>query len=411
MTREKISIHLARSLAINPQFSFLKNSQLNPKELTVNIIEKLGYIQIDTLHVVQRAHHHTLWTRNKKYSPDILNELLSNERRVFEYWGHAASYLPMKDYRYYLPKMATFKNPEKKWTKDRLERYGHLLDPVLKRIRDEGALGTKDFEATGDKRKGIWWDWKPAKAALEILYWQGKLMVSRRDKFQKIYDLPERVLPDWVDKTMPSQEEAGRFFVKRALVSYGIASKKDIINHIQVIPRNVIEKSLQSMVDEQTVSIVTVDTIPKLEFYVLPDVLENSGSRHNNSRDVHILSPFDNMVILRDRIRKLFGFNYTIECYVPSAKRHYGYFVLPILYGKRFVGRMDSKADSKTKIFNINNLYFENSFRKSESFLNKFAKKIAAFALFNRCTIIYSNSKINQSVLQELIKRSNKYLN
>ena len=411
MTKENISIHQARSLAIQPQFSFLRNSQKNPKELTTCIIEKLGYIQIDTLHVVQRAHHHTLWTRYKKYTPDILNELLSEDRRVFEYWGHAASYLPMKDYRYYLPKMATFMNPEKKWMNDRMERYGHLLDPVLNRIRDEGALGTGDFEPVTDKKKGIWWDWKPAKAALEILYWQGKLMVSRREKFQKIYDLPERVLPDWVDKTMPTQDEAGRFFVKRALVSYGIASKKDIINHLQVLPRKVIESSLQSMVDEQSVYTVTLDTSSKMDFYVLPDVLENSEFSSVNSRDVHILSPFDNMVILRDRIQKLFGFEYTIECYVPAAKRKYGYFVLPIMYGKRFIGRMDSKADSQTKIFNIHNIYFEESFKMSESFLNKFAKKLALFALFNRCISIQNNSKINTSALQKLIYQSNIQMN
>jgi hypothetical protein len=165
------------------------------------------------------------------------------------------------------------------------------------------------------------------------------------------------------------------------------------------------------MVDEQSVSIVTVDTIPKIEFYVLPDILENSNISFAKSRDVHILSPFDNMVILRDRIRKLFGFDYTIECYVPFAKRQYGYFVLPILYGKRFIGRMDTKADSKTKIFNINNLYFEKSSQLSEFILNKFAKKLAIFALFNRCTTIYNNSKINQPVLKELIKRSNEYIN
>jgi uncharacterized protein YcaQ len=149
----------------------------------------------------------------------MLDELLAVDRTIFEYWGHAASYLPMQDYRFYLPRMQSYFNPTGKWERDIYQKVGHMLQHVLERVRAEGPLTSKSFEPPpGEKREG-WWDWKPAKVALELLFWRGELMIAERRNFQRVYDLTERVLPDWVDRTVPDDEQLGQFLVRRALTT------------------------------------------------------------------------------------------------------------------------------------------------------------------------------------------------
>ncbi len=162
------------------------------------MVEKLGYVQIDTINVLNRAHHHTLWTALPHYESQDLHRAQAEEKRIFEYWGHAMSYLPMHDYAIPSPYKQHFSSPYGHWARERLERYGHIMEPTLQRIREEGPLASKDFlsEET-DRKAGTWWDWRPVKMALELLFWQGKLMVAERRNFQKVFDLPDRVLPDW----------------------------------------------------------------------------------------------------------------------------------------------------------------------------------------------------------------------
>ena len=131
-------------------------------------IAQLGYIQIDTIAVIQRTHHHTLWARLPDYHPDMLHTLQTKNRSVFEYWGHALAYLPMQDYRYFLPRIENFQNSRSRWIKERREKAAPAMQPVLKRIREEGPLGAKDFEAPPNKKSGNWWDWKPAMVSIWI---------------------------------------------------------------------------------------------------------------------------------------------------------------------------------------------------------------------------------------------------
>ncbi|MBA7698532.1 hypothetical protein ES703_107210 [subsurface metagenome] len=190
----KISSALARRLPLHSQLLDGRTKLPKGKEGIAQAIEKLGYVQIDTIAVINRAHHHTLWTRRPDYSPAMLDELQAKDRRVFEYWGHAASYLPMKDYRYYIPRMRAFPWGDG-WIKRMHERHKDVMKDVLERITKEGPLGSADFKAPDGKKRGAWWDWKPAKTALELLMWRGDLMVTERRNFQRIYDLTERVLP------------------------------------------------------------------------------------------------------------------------------------------------------------------------------------------------------------------------
>ena len=379
------------------------------KEGVARIIEKLGYVQIDTISVIQRAHHHTLWTRRSDYKPETLNQLLAEDRRVFEYWGHAASYLPMTDYRFYLPWKRRFLNPHDKWIKVPLEKYGHLMKPLLERIRKEGPLSSADLESGPGKRPRVWWDWKPLKVAMELLFWRGELMITARRNFERVYDLTERVLPDDVDTTFPSEEELGQFLVRRALSAYGIADEGEIRKHLNVADDDTFSKGLGSLIDAGEIIPVEVKDIENKGFYALKQNLESGSKLRKASAPLHLLSPFDNLIIQRSRLRRLFGFDYALECYTPPARRKYGYFVLPILWGEQFAGRLDPKADRKAKTLIIKNLVFESAWVNDEELMTCLVAKLWDLARFNNCDKIkimkVSPAKIKKE-LERQAKRS-----
>lgn len=381
-----LSSDQARRLILNLQMLRGNSETSAGKHRTASIIENLGYVQIDTISVVQRAHHHTLWTRYSGYHPDMLHQLQAVDRTIFEYWGHAASYLPMSDYRYYTHRMKNFSDPMHKWAKDRLEKCGHLMDEVISRISKEGPLGSKDFKSNPDVKRQQWWDWKPAKTALELLFWRGDLMVTRREKFQRIYDLTERVLPEGTDTSLPHEDELGCFLVRRAMRAQGISTLNDIVRHIHAAGREVVKSAVESLREEK--EIVQVSVEGDSSYYALTQQLEDLTESSRESGTVHILSPFDNLIILRDRTSRLFNYDYTLECYTPKSKRQYGYFVLPVLWGTEFIGRLDPKADRKRSILILRNLQFEEGFDEWEKFLPAFAAKLTDFARFNNCNSI-----------------------
>lgn len=365
------------------------------KEGVAQTIEKLGYIQIDTIAVIERVHHHTLWSRRADYKPEMLHELQVKDRRVFEYWGHAMSYLPMSDYRYYLPKMCNFENPKSKWAQFSLEKCSYLMQPVLERIRQEGPLSSKDFKPLPGTKQGNWWDWKPAKVALEMLLWKGDLMITERRNFQKVYDLTERVLPENIDTSIPTNDEIGQFLVRRALSAYGVAQEKEICNFlqpqadrdsdIQAASSDDISKSLHDFIDTGEVVPLKITGDNNANYYALSETISKSARFRKIRPRVFILSPFDNLIIQRQRIKNLFGFEYALECYVPAARRKFGYFTLPILWGENFVGRLDSKADRKKETFIVRKLALEPDLKTMDEFILFFANKLAEFARFNQC--------------------------
>ena len=231
---ETISQKTARRLVLHAELLDGRPPLAKGTAGVAQTVGHLGYVQIDTISVIERAHHHTLWARVPGYKPEHLHRALAVERSVFEYWGHAASYLPMTDYRFYLPMMSGFYDPKNAWYRGWGERYGAYLEPVLRRIREEGPLAARDFENLAARGQGPWWDWKPAKAALEMLFWRGELMVRERRGFERVYDLTERVLPAGTDTRLPGPGELGRFIVSRALTALGVASEKEIREYIRI---------------------------------------------------------------------------------------------------------------------------------------------------------------------------------
>ncbi|MGB3948791.1 MAG: crosslink repair DNA glycosylase YcaQ family protein [Bacteroidia bacterium] len=350
------------------------------KNKTIDVITNLGYIQIDTLAVIARAHHHTLWSRLPNYKEEELNDLMT-KKLVFEYWSHAASYLPMSDYRFSLPRKKMYADGKSHW----FEQDKKIKKYVLDRIKAEGALQSKDFEF---KRQGPgnWFEWKPAKKALEQLFMEGKLMVANRKGFQKIYDLTERIVPSGTNTTLPNAKEYAQHLVSKTIQAHGIVSENEIL-----YMRNDLKTDVNNLLKEQLKAGVLLEV--KIEgdnksYYTTASTLEKLNKKSNSEKTVHLLSPFDNMVIQRKRLQSLFNFDYGIECYLPEAKRKYGYFSLPVLFDNQFVARIDPKADRLSQIFHIKSIHFEKGFKPTDEFNRIFAKKLKSFALFNGCNSI-----------------------
>jgi uncharacterized protein YcaQ len=259
-----------------------------------------------------------------------------------------------------------------------------LIQQVLKRVQQEGALLARDFADTRTGRKE-WWDWKPAKRALEQLFMQGELMVTRREGFQKVYDLPERIIPDWVDTTEPTLDEYADYLIDNTIRAHGFATVKSMVYLRKGKSlRHAIDLRLQAKLEDGHVLKLELDNDNVI--YVLPELLDKPTPR--SSKSVRILSPFDNAIIQRQRGQSVFQFNYLIECYVPAPKRQFGYFCLPVLYGDSFVARVDCKAHRKQGLFEIKSIHYETNFIPNEDFTKAFSSAIDSFSKFNGCSDI-----------------------
>ncbi len=334
-------------------------------------IEQLGYIQIDTISVVQRAHHHVLWSRVPGYQPAMLDKLVQ-DKQVFEYWFHAAAYLPMSQYRYALPRMQAIKSGEKHWFANTDRK---LMTGIVQRIESEGPLMARDFADNNSGQNG-WWEWKPAKQALEQLFMEGELMVVERRGFQKVYDITRRVLPEGIDLTVPGIHEQARYLIDTAIRSHGFATLKSFTYLRKGTDlRDAVKEQLQQLLEEN--ELIEAELPCGTTVYCDPQMT----SRKRPESRVVILSPFDNCIIQRERCQKTFGFDYQIECYVPARKRKFGYFCLPLLYKDQLVGRIDCKADRKTAVLHIKSLHLEALV--DEAFYPHLAESINDFMQFN----------------------------
>lgn len=340
-------------------------------------INHIGYVQIDTISVVERAHHHVFHTRVPGFKPAMTHKMLL-DGDIFEYWTHAAAFLPINDFRYSLPYKQAIKSGQVHWYKNPDRK---LMKELMVRIHSDGPLRSRDVDTSIRKRAG-WWDWKPAKKALEQLYMEGDLMVSKREGFQKTYDLTERVLPSHVNTHRPNMEEFAAYLLDQQLRCHGLVS----IKGLTYLRRNTaLRNAVKALVEEKLAQDNLVQVrIKNGEVFVMEtDTLERPLPRLNNH--LLILSPFDNSVIQRDRLKALFQFDYQLECYLPAAKRRYGYFSLPLLYRDVFIGRMDCKNHRKRNHLEIKLLYFEQHDFDEDSILSAFTDALKRFCQFQHC--------------------------
>jgi uncharacterized protein YcaQ len=252
---------------------------------------------------------------------------------------------------------------------------------VYDRIKAEGALQSKDFE---HKRTSAanWYEWKPAKRALEQLFLEGRIMVSKRQGFQKVYDLTERVLPPDVNTAFPSPAEHAEYLIQTAIRAHGIVSEKEITYLLRDV-KEPVSKTIKKLLKEG--SLIEVPVKGSADTYLTKSQKFEETKKIKKDNTIHILSPFDNMVIKRKRLQALFNFDFMIECYLPEPKRKYGYFSLPILAGNSFIGRFDPKADRTTKTFYLKTVFFEPEFKPTKEFNEAFAFRLNEFAEFNGC--------------------------
>jgi uncharacterized protein YcaQ len=359
---EKISLQTARRIMLAALGLDHGRQQSAAKANVLEVIRRLGALQIDTINVVARSPYLVLWSRLGDYKPEWLDELLA-EGALFEFWSHAMCFLPIEDYPLYRRRMLDAMRGNTwpiKWAVDWTKENPEALHRVRSHMLENGAVRSAEFENRNHSGGG-WWNWKEEKNALEALLLTGEAMIARRHNFQRVYDLRERVLPGWDDSALPTSEEVNRTLTLRAVKALGIAFPAWVPDYFRQ-PKKAITQHLEALASEGALLRIEVEGF-RGAAYIHPDqmhLLEKAASISNHEPTLTtLLSPFDPLVWDRRRVRELFDFDYTIECYTPAHKRRYGYFTLPILHGGRLIGRLDPKAHRTQGLLEIKSLHLE----------------------------------------------------
>jgi uncharacterized protein len=316
-------------------------------------LERLGAIQIDSINVVARSHELVLAARVGRHDRAAFDRVVYRAKAGFEYWGHAASFLPIGHFRLCLPRMRRLAEATRGWWADVRQRNRHLYGPVLDRIRAEGPLAASAFRDPAGPRRGSWWDWAPAKHVLEDLFDQGTLLVHDRVNFERRYDLAERVLPAGVDTSEPTPAEAARELTLLAARHLGVGTAADLADYYR-LPVAQAKAALAEVVNAGLLQEVAVAGWSR-PAYLLPGTRVPRRVAHPPV----LLSPFDSLVWSRERTERLFGFRYRLEVYVPAGKRVHGYYTMPVLAGGRLVARVDPKHDRQAGALLLRNLHLE----------------------------------------------------
>jgi len=325
------------------------------KKDVLETIRRMGALQIDTIGVVSRSPYLVLWSRLGDYPPRWLDELLA-EGALFEYWSHAACYLPVEDYPLY--RRAMLDNRHAWWDSQRwIQENSELVERILMRIRVEGPLRSADFEDSRQQR-GAWWNWKAEKMALERLHTVGALMIARREHFQRVYDLAERVLPGWDDRNTPDEESVYRELALRTVKALGIALESWVPDYFR-LPKKESGALVRDLAARGYLVTAALEGWSE-PVYIHPERLDLAKAACSGDLEPtlsSVLSPFDPLIWDRARCRRLFGFDFALECYLPAAKRKYGYFCLPLLARGTFVGRMDARAVRREGRFEVKSVH------------------------------------------------------
>jgi hypothetical protein len=313
-------------------------------QATAAAVEHLGYVQIDTINVIERCHHHILFTRIPNYRRADLRHAQSVDKSVFEYWTHALSYVPATDLRFFVPAMKRHKREGHKWFASVTPAD---LRKVLELIRRDGALTIRDIEddVLVDKEH-LWASRKPSKRALQLAFYDGRLTISERNGMLKTYELTERHFGWDKRPTAASKTETTAYLLDRALRAQGVVSL-DSICHLDAPSKPRVRRLIEARVRAKTLVPVALEGAGRQEHWAQPETLEAAGDA--TSALVHILSPFDPLIIQRKRTHLFFDYEHRFEAYVPKEKRRFGYFALPVLDGCDIVAALDLKTDRQNR--------------------------------------------------------------
>ncbi len=312
-------------------------------EATASAVEHLGYVQIDTINVIERSHHHILWTRIPGYRRDHLHQAQSIDKSIFEYWTHALSYVPARDFRFFIPDMKYHRREGHRWFASVSKAD---LRKVLRLIRKEGALTIRDIDDDVlVEKEHLWASRKPSKRALQLAFYTGVLTISERNGMLKTYELMARHFGWDKPPKAASPAQVSNYLLDRALRAQGLVSL-DSICHLDAPNKPAIRRLIEARVRHGELVPVALEDAGKQEHWARPGILEHTGPA---SEMIHILSPFDPLIIQRKRARLFFGYEHRFEAYVPREKRLFGYFALPVLVGEDIVAAIDLKTDRKRR--------------------------------------------------------------
>jgi len=323
-------------------------------QATAAAVEHLGYVQIDTINVIERCHHHILYNRIPAYTRADLRAAQSADKSVFEYWTHALSYVPAKDFRFFVPLMKLHKREGHRW-------FGSVRPEdtrkVMRLLRRDGALTIRDIEDDVlTEKEHLWQSRKPSKRALQLAFYTGEVTISERTGMLKTYELTGRHF-GWDRPPKPaSAAEATAYLLDRALRSQGLVSL-DSICHLHAPSKAAIRRLIEARVRRKELTPVALEGAGKQEHWAKPEIVESevlepdtaASAGEGDSGLVHILSPFDPLIIQRKRTELFFGYGHRFEAYVPKQKRVFGYFALPVLVGDDIVAAIDLKTDRQKR--------------------------------------------------------------
>lgn len=379
-----LSLAQARALHLHAQGLLARPRRRARKADALAAVARMQLLQIDTIHVVARSPYLVLFSRLGAYEPRWLEQLLA-ERAIFEVWAHEACFAPMDDY---LLHRNALHQREHHWAIRSAQRHrgsrGGEIERLLAHIREFGPVKSSDFEREDKGSGGGWWGWKDEKRWLEAGFALGELMVARRDNFQRVYDLAERVagaaVPAW-NATAIEPAQVRRSTILKSVAALGIAQARWIADYYRTKPR-LRDRDLDALVADGDLLRVAVKGWDA-PGYVHPDhadALTRAAAGRLRATHSALLSPFDPVVWDRERASEFFGFDYTLECYTPEPKRRYGYFVLPILVRGRLVGRLDAKAHRAAGMFEVKALYLEDGIDGDEALAQDIAGAISECA-------------------------------
>ncbi len=352
-----ISVKQARNLALSGQGFDRDDSRPVTKRRIMKAIRQTNMLQVDSVNVLTRAHYMPIFSRLGIYDPAMLDELVwgtDRQRKLFEYWGHEASMIPVEDFQLYRWRMDDARNGKGVWGRiSRMQsEQPELIDGILKRIDNEGALAASDLEQEGESREK-WWGWSDTKTAMEYLFWSGQVVArKRRGSFEREYDLPHRIIGDSAHEPARDRQDAQCDLICKGIAAMGIATEADLRKYFR-LPTADVKGCLARLVEEGRLLRADVEGW-KQAGYLCPKV--NPRSR---AKPTCLMVPFDPVMWERDRIERIFGFNYRIEIYVPAEKRQFGYYVLPFMLNGEFVARVDLKSDRKAGVLLVQNAHIE----------------------------------------------------
>ena len=359
--RAVAALFLQRQHLARPQATALTAKRLG------RFVEDVGGLQLDSINVLDRAHYLTVWSRFGPYDRAWLDRLVYRRRLLFEYWAHAACLVPTSTMPWWRRAMLDYRSRHTGWS-GWLRRNGKVLSTVTAAVHANGPMGNADFEGRRPAGGG-WWSWRPVQHALHHLWMTGALTIHSRQHFQKRYDLLERAMPDALAIEQVSSEEFQRWHVERSLRAMGAATELDLARYL-TFPRfkpRARRAALRSMLEQGEITEIEIEGAPGRWLALTNDLpaLARAGRAPAPSVGTTLLSPFDSLMWHRDRVARLFGFDYRIEVYTPGPKRVHGYYTLPILHHGHLIGRVDAKSHRAERRLEVRHVHFEPWFAAS----------------------------------------------